>query len=76
MIQTAIQTAIDMGVGVVVGVGVVGVGSEILDPSDDDDDGLPRTKKERSAEAPRPMNRAVLADQFDVRREAVFLAAV
>ena len=74
-----IQTAIDMVVGVVVGVGVVGVGSEILDPSDDDDDdddGLPRTKKERSAEAPRPMNRAVLADQFDVRRKAVFLAAV
>jgi hypothetical protein len=69
-----IQTAIDM----VVGVGVVGVGSEILDPSDDDDDddGLPRTKKERSAEAPRPMNRAVLADQFDVRREAVFPAAI
>jgi len=69
-----IQTAIDM----VVGVGVVGVGSEILDPSDDDDDddGLPRTKKERSAEAPRPMNRAVLADQFDVRRKAVFLAAI
>jgi hypothetical protein len=77
MIQTAIQTAIDMGVGVVVGVGVVGVGSEILDPSDDDDDdGLPRTKKERSAEAPRPMNRAVLADQFNVRRKAVFLAAI
>ena len=71
-----IQTAIDM----VVGVGVVGVGSEILDPSDDDDDddddGLPRTKKERSAEAPRPMNRAALADQFDVRREAVFPAAI
>ena len=67
-----IQTAIDM----VVGVGVVGVGSEILDPSDDDDDGLPRTKKERSAEAPRPMNRAVLADQFDVRRKAVFPAAI
>ena len=61
------------------GVGVVGVGSEILDQvddDDDDDDGLPRTKKERSAEAPRPMNRAVLADQFDVRRKAVFLAAV
>jgi hypothetical protein len=61
---------------VVVGVGVVGGRSEILDPSDDDDDGLPRTKKERSAEAPRPMNRAVLADQFNVRRKAVFLAAV
>ena len=77
MIQTAIQTAIDMGVGVVVGVGVVGGRSEILDPSDDDDDdGLPRTKKERSAEAPRPMNRAVLADQFNVRRKAVFLAAI
>ncbi len=57
------------------GVGVGGGGSEILDPSDDDD-GLPRTKKERSAEAPRPMNRAVLADQFNVRRKAVFLAAV
>ena len=70
------RTMINMGV--VMGVGVVGVGSEILDPSDDDDDddGLPRTKKERSAEAPRPMNRAVLADQFDVRRKAVFLAAV
>ena len=65
-------------IGVVMGVGVVGGRSEILDPSDDDDDddGLPRTKKERSAEAPRPMNRAVLADQFDVRRKAVFLAAV
>ena len=63
-------------IGVVVGVGVVGGRSEILDPSDDDDDGLPRTKKERSAEAPRPMNRAVLADQFNVRRKAVFLAAV
>ncbi len=67
--------------GGVVGVGVVGGRSEILDPSDDDDgndddDGLPRTKKERSAEAPRPMNRAVLADQFNVRRKAVFLAAV
>ena len=78
MIQTAIQTAIDMGVGVVVGVGVVGGRSEILDPSDDDDDddGLPRTKKERSAEAPRPLDRAVLADQFNVRRKAVFLAAI
>ena len=66
-----------IGVGVVMGVGVVGVGSEILDQvDDDDDDGLPRTKKERSAEAPRPMNHAVLADQFDVRRKAVFLAAV
>jgi len=68
-----IQTAIDM----VVGGGCGGGRSEILDPSDDDDDdGLPRTKKERSAEAPRPMNRAVLADQFDVRRKAVFLAAI
>ena len=70
-----------IGVGVVMGVGVGGVGSEILDQvddddDDDDDDGLPRTKKERSAEAPRPMNRAVLADQFDVRRKAVFPAAV
>ena len=66
-----------IGVGVVMGVGVVGVGSEILDQvDDDDDDGLPRTKKERSAEALRPMNRAVLADQFDVRRKAVFLATV
>ena len=43
--------------GVVMGVGVVGVGSEILDQVDDDDDGLPRTKKERSAEAPRPLDR-------------------
>jgi len=39
---------------VVMGVGVVGVGSEILDQVDDDD-GLQRTKKERSAEAPRPV---------------------
>ena len=38
------------------GVGVVGVGSEILDQVDDDDDDVPpRTKKERSAEAPRPV---------------------
>ena len=64
-----------------VGVGVVGVGSEILDQiddddDDDDDDGLPRTKKERSAEAPRPLDRAALADQFDVRREAVFASAI
>ena len=48
-----------IGVGVVMGVGVVGVGSEILDQvdddDDDDDDGLPRTQKERSAEAPRPV---------------------
>ena len=60
------------------GVGVVGVGSEILDQvddDDDDDDGLPRTKKERSAEAPRPLEPA-LGDQFNVRRKAVFLAAV
>ena len=71
--RTMIQTMIDMGV--VVGVGVVGGRSEILDPSDDDD-GLPRTKKERSAEAPRPMNRAALADQFDVRREAVLASAI
>ena len=42
-------------VGVVMGVGVGGGGSEILDQVDDDDDGLPRTKKERSAEAPRPV---------------------
>ena len=62
-----------MGVGV--GVGVGGGGSEILDQVDDDD-GLPRTKKERSAEAPRPLDRAALADQFDVRRELGFLAAV
>ena len=54
---------------------VMGVGSEILDQVDDDD-GLPRTKKERSAEAPRPLDRAALADQFDVRRELGFLAAV
>ena len=66
-----IQTAIDM----VVGVGVVGGRSEILDPSDDDDDGLPRTKKERSAEAPRPLEPA-LGDQFNVRRKAVFPAAI
>ena len=65
-----------IGVVVVVGVGVGGGGSEILDQVDDDDDGLPRTEKERSAEAPRPMNRAALADQFDVRREAVFTSAV
>ena len=64
------------------GVGVGGGGSRILDQvdddddDDDDDDGLPRTEKERSAEAPRPMNRAALADQFDVRREAVFTSAV
>ena len=67
-----------IGVGVVMGVGVVGVGSEILDQvddDDDDDDGLPRTKKERSAEAPRPLEPA-LGDQFNVRRKAVFLAAV
>ena len=43
-----------IGVGVVMGVGIVR--SEILDQvDDDDDDGLPRTKKERSAEAPRPV---------------------
>jgi len=42
-----------IGVGMVMGVGVVR--SEILDQVDDDDDGLPRTKKERSAEAPRPV---------------------
>ena len=67
-----------IGVGVVMGVGVVGVGSEILDQvdDDDDDDGLPRTKKERSAEAPRPLDHAALADQFDVRREAVLASAV
>jgi len=39
------------------GVGVVGVGSEILDQvdDDDDDDGLPRTKKraERRSAPPR-----------------------
>ena len=65
-----------IGVGVVMGVGVVGGGSEILDQvDDDDDDGLPRTKKERSAEAPRPLEPA-LGDQFNVRRKAVFLAAV
>jgi len=67
-----------IGVGVVMGVGVGGVGSEILDQvddDDDDDDGLPRTKKERSAEAPRPLEPA-LGDQFNVRRKAVFLAAV
>ena len=64
-----------IGVGVVMGVGIVR--SEILDQvDDDDDDGLPRTKKERSAEAPRPLDRAALADQFDVRRELGFLAAV
>ena len=45
-----------IGVGVVMGVGIVR--SEILDQvDDDDDDGLPRTKKERSAEAPRPLDR-------------------
>jgi len=65
-----------ISVGVVMGVGVVGVGSEILDQvDDDDDDGPPRTKKERSAEAPRPLEPA-LGDQFNVRRKAVFLAAV
>ena len=59
------------------GVGVVGVGSEILDQvDDDDDDGLPRTKKERSAEAPRPLDHAALAAQFDVRRKLGFLATV
>ena len=58
------------------GVGVGGGGSEILDQvDDDDDDGLPRTKKERSAEAPRPLEPA-LGDQFNVRRKAVFLAAI
>ena len=56
------------------GVGIVR--SEILDQvDDDDDDGLPRTKKERSAEAPRPLEPA-LGDQFNVRRKAVFLAAI
>ena len=52
---TLTQTAIDM----VMGVGVGMMRSEILDPSDDDDDddGLPRTKNERSAEAPRPLDR-------------------
>ena len=60
----------------VMGVGVGMMRSEILDPSDDDDDdGLPRTKKERSAKAPRPLEPA-LGDQFNVRRKAVFLAAV
>ena len=63
-----------IGVGVVMGVGIVR--SEILDQvDDDDDDGLPRTKKERSAEAPRPLEPA-LGDQFNVRRKAVFLAAI
>ena len=62
-----------IGVGVVMGVGIVR--SEILDQVDDDDDGPPRTKKERSAEAPRPLEPA-LGDQFNVRRKAVFLAAV
>ena len=63
-----------IGVGVVMGVGIVR--SEILDQvDDDDDDGLPRTKKERSAEAPRPLKPA-LGDQFNVRRKAVFLAAI
>ena len=42
-----------IGVGVVMGVGIVR--SEILDQVDDD--GLPRTQKERSAEAPRPLDR-------------------
>ena len=54
------------------GVGIVR--SEILDQVDDD--GLPRTKKERSAEAPRPLDHAALADQFDVRRKLGFLATV
>ena len=47
-----------IGVGVVMGVGVGIVRSEILDQVDDDDDDddvPPRTKKERSAEAPRPV---------------------
>ena len=45
-----------IGVGVVMGMGIVR--SLISDPSDDDDDdGPPRTKKERSAEAPRPLDR-------------------
>jgi hypothetical protein len=40
------------------GVGVVGVGSEILDQvdDDDDDDGLPRTKKSGAPKHPAPWN--------------------
>ena len=47
-------TMIDMGV--VVGVGVGGGGSEILDQvdDDDDDDGLPRTKKSGAPKHPAP----------------------
>ena len=43
-----------IGVGVVMGVGVVGVGSEILDQVDDDDDGPPRTKKSGAPKRPAP----------------------
>ena len=63
-----------IGVGVVMGVGVVGVGSEILDQVDDDD-GPPRTKKSGAPKHPAPLELA-LGDQFNVRRKAVFLAAV
>ena len=41
--------------GVVVGVGVGGGGSRILDQvDDDDDDGLPRTKKSGAPKRPAP----------------------
>ena len=58
------------------GVGVGGGGSEILDQvDDDDDDGLPRTKKSGAPKHPAQLEPA-LGDQFNVRRKAVFLAAV
>ena len=68
-----------IGVGVVMGVGVGGGGSEILDQvdddDDDDDDGLPRTKKSGAPKRPAPLEPA-LGDQFDVRRKLGFLATV
>ena len=56
-------------------IGVGGGGSEILDQVDDDDDGLPRTKKSGAPKRPAPLEPA-LGDQFDVRRKLGFLATV
>ena len=64
-----------IGVGVVMGVGIVR--SEILDQvDDDDDDGLPRTKKKSGAPKHPAQLEPALGDQFNVRRKAVFLAAI